>query len=270
MSKVNMQYRDSKLLGNIDGLQNRVMVGIPMTGLLRAEWVIARYGQVIPCNWSQTDAIRWLDTYSPLNYLVADARNSVVAGLIRQDFEWLLFIDHDVILPADFVLKMNEYIGNPVYPVVSGIYFTKSIPSEPLIYRGRGNSYYRDWKFGDKVEVDGLPMGCTLIHSSILKEMYKDSPEYNYKGETIRRVFETPRKSYHDPQTGGWYTASGTEDLEWCSRVIKEKYLQKAGWDEIAKKEYPFLIDTGIFCKHIEPNGRIYPANGEEANWAQP
>jgi hypothetical protein len=38
-------------------------------------------------------------------------------------------------------------------PMLSGLYFTKSLPAEPLIYRGRGNSYYKKWKFGDKVEI---------------------------------------------------------------------------------------------------------------------
>ena len=53
----------------------RILVGIPMTGLLRAEWVMARYSQVIPCNWSQVEAVRWLDQNSPIDFSVADARN---------------------------------------------------------------------------------------------------------------------------------------------------------------------------------------------------
>jgi len=268
VGKIKMEYGGSKLYGATDELQNRVMVGIPMTGLLRAEWVIARYGQVIPCNWSQTDAIRWVDSHSPVNYLVADARNSCVDAAVKQEFEWLVFIDHDVIIPQDFVLKLNDYILKADVPVMSGLYFTKSIPSEPLIYRGRGNSYYNKWKMGDKVWVDGLPMGCTLIHTSILKEMWNDAPEYEYKGEVIRQVFETPRRIYSDPQTQSWFTAVGTEDLDWCTKVIKGGYLKKAGWTNIAKKKYPFLIDTEIFCKHINPDGRQYPAMEEEKTFS--
>ena len=30
---------------------NRIVIGIPMTGTIRSEWALARYGQVIPCNW---------------------------------------------------------------------------------------------------------------------------------------------------------------------------------------------------------------------------
>lgn len=272
MNKIPSEFKDAygggSLYGAIDELSTRVMVGIPMTGLLRAEWCIARYGQVIPCNWAQTDGIRWVDSQSPMNYLVADARNSIVKAAVENNFEWLLFIDHDVILPQGFVIKINEYMHKMEVPVLSGLYFTKSIPAEPLIYRGRGSSYYDKWKMGDKVWVDGLPMGCTLIHMSILKEMYNDATEYQYKGETIRQVFETPRRVYIDPQTQNWFTSVGTEDLNWCSKVIQQGYLKRAGWDKIAKKKYPFLIDTSLFCKHISPNGRQYPANGEEKEFS--
>jgi hypothetical protein len=140
--------------------KNRIMVGIPYTGLLRAEWVMARYSQVTPCNWSQVDVIRWLDPHSPLGFLVADARNIIATEAINGDFEWLFFIDHDVMLPIGTTLKINEHILNPKSPIISGLYFTKSVPSEPLIYRKRGTGYYNDWKMGEKVWVDGTPMGC--------------------------------------------------------------------------------------------------------------
>jgi len=253
-----------KLYGSTAPPTKRIMIGIPMTGLLRAEWVIARYGQVIPCNWSQTDALRWLSTEAPLNYMVADARNSIVNAMIEEEFEWLLFIDHDVIIPPDTVIRINQYILDHNVPVVSGLYFTKSVPSEPLIYRGRGNSYYSKWKMGDKVWVDGIPMGCTLIHSSLLKVMWDDAEEYEYMGRKIRRVFETPARTWYDPESMNWYTSRGTEDLNWCTKVMDGGYLKKAGWPEIQRKKYPFLLDTGIFCRHIDFSGNQYPSRGEE------
>src|SRR5512139_646559 len=128
---------------------NRIIVGIPMTGTLRSEWVLARYGQIIPCNWSVSDCIMWLDQYSPLRYSVADARNMIVDQAIKGDFEWLLFIDHDVILPPKTLIRLNDYMLAGDTPIVNGLYFTKSVPAEPLIYKGRGNSYFTDWHLGD-------------------------------------------------------------------------------------------------------------------------
>jgi hypothetical protein len=240
------------------------MVGIPTTGLIRYEWAVARYGQVIPCNWTQADFIYYIHDWVPLGFLVADARNLIVTKALEDRFEWLFFIDHDTIIPPVTLIKINEYILKREWPVVCGLYFTKSVPSEPLIYRGRGTSYYPKWKFGDKVECDGIPMGCTLIHTSIFKAMAADVPEYNLQGHTVRKYFTTPGASFWDTDKQSWCNRVGTEDLDWCTRVIDNGYLKKAGWPEIGKKKYPFLIDTNIFCKHIDQDGVQFPSCGEE------
>jgi hypothetical protein len=145
--------------------------------------------------------------------------------------------------------------------VVSGLYYSRSRPSEPLIYRGRGNSYYGDWKQGDLVWADGVPTGLLLIHNSIIKAMHNESPEYLYKGKTLRRVFETPRKLWFDPQSNTQITQTGTSDLWWCDRVMKGDYLRKAGWGKFADEhpEFPFLVDTNIFASHVDIDGTVYP-----------
>ena len=267
----NKVYKDD-YSGNLivakDSMKRRIMVGIPMTGLLRSEWVISRYGQVIPCNWSQVDAIHWLDQYSPLGFLVADARNIIASRCVEEKFEWLFFIDHDTILPPTTVLRMNERMLANKVPMWSGLYFTKSVPSEPLVYRGRGNGFYTKWKMGDEVWVDGIPMGCTMISSSILKVLYDESPSYvlNTRVGTFkaRRIFETPSKTFFDPQKQTWFNATGTEDLALCSRIMNEGIFKKAGWKEYEGKKYPFMIDTNIFCRHIDWDGVQYPSKGEE------
>ena len=253
-----------KLFGKTDAAQNRIMVGIPMTGLLRAEWVIARYGQVIPCNWSQVDAFHWIDQYSPIGFLVADARNVIATQCVEKEFEWLFFIDHDTVLPPTTILQWNARMLKKDVPVFSGLYFTRSVPSEPLVYRGRGNSYYKDWKLGDEVWVDGIPMGCTMIHCSILKAMYEESETYDVMGMKVKAIFETPARTWFDPEKHLWFNSVGTEDLAWCSRVKNDNIFEKAGWPEYQEKEFPFLIDTKVFCRHIDNNGRQFPANGEE------
>jgi len=259
-------YRDgNQIIGNTRRAASRVMVGIPTTGLVRMEWVIGRYGQVIPCNWSQTETMQWLDTSAPIDFLVADARNICVYHCLNQGFDWLFFIDHDTIMPPFTILKMNERMIEGKVPVWSGLYFTKTRPAEPLVYRGRGTGYFKDWILGDEVWVDGLPMGCTMIHSSILKELVKVSKPYEVKpGLVVSEVFKTPSKVWFDPMKRSWYTATGTEDIRLCDKIMENDIFRKAGWPEYADKEFPFLIDTEIFCKHIDHSGVQYPNQGEE------
>jgi hypothetical protein len=201
-----------------------------------------------------------MSQYTPLGYAVAEARNLAVEQVIKQNFEWLLFIDHDVILPPDCFVKLNQYMIKKTYPVISGLYYAKCHPPEPLIYRGRGNGYFADWKMGEKVMVDGIPMGCTLIHGDVLRAMAEDAPDYKVSNSRmIKKVFDTPFGAYQDPASKSWNTFGGTEDLAWCNRVIAGKYLAKAGWPKIQKMKYPFLMDTSIFCRHITNDGQVYP-----------
>jgi hypothetical protein len=247
------------------GWQKKVCIAVPTTGQVRVEWMMARFSQVIPVNWANGDIFQYFDQYSPMGWAVADARNCCVHYSVTGGFEWTLFIDHDVILPPDCFLKMNEYMRSKKYPVVCGLYYCKGSNPEPLLFRGRGTSYYDKWKRGDKVWVDGIPMGCTLIHNSVMKAIYDVSEQYTLKTlggpQVSRRVFETPRKVWYDPEAGTYNTQIGTEDLFWCDRVMKEKIFEKSGWKKFQKMQYPFLLDTSIFCQHIDERGFMYPAN---------
>ena len=102
-------------------------------------------------------------------------------------------------------------------------------------------------------------MGFTLIHGSLIRSMWNESPEYQVNGTVTRRVFETPNGMFYDPETRAQTSNSGTQDLEWCRRVIQEDHFTKAGWPDYAKKEFPFLVDTNIFCKHITNDGIQFP-----------
>jgi len=252
-------YRQIIVNSNDPGYVNRLLVATPTTGNIRMEWALARWGQVIPMNWSQVQMVEFMNSFVPEGFVVPDAQNIIVKEVIEKNFEYLLLIEHDVILPPDAFLKFNRYIRDEKVPIVSGLYFSRSEPSEPLVFRGRGTSVYWKWKLGDLVWVDGVPTGCLLIHAGILRKMWEESPEYVVNGIKTRRVFDNPTKVWYDPNTMNFNTLTGTSDLEWCTRVIKGRYFEKAGWKEFQRKKYPFLVDTNIFCRHISPDGTQYP-----------
>lgn len=252
-------YRDT-LIDSGDALyRKRLAIMTPTTGLIRAEWAAARYGQIIPCNWDAVHIQEMISGYWALRYQIADAQNILTGEVLANNYEWALFIEQDVVLPPDAFIRFNEYMSTREVPVVSGLYWTKSTPPEPILYRGKGNSFFREWKMGEKVWVDGVPTGCLLIHASLLREMWNDSEAYIVKGRTVHRVFETPAEVFNDPEKSITLTEQGTSDLFWCNRLIKGNYLKKAGWTEFSRKKYPLLVDTNIACRHISPDGRMYP-----------
>lgn len=240
---------------------NRIMIGTPVTGLVRIEWVGARYGQIIPMNWSYLYVNQFISSYMPLRYQVADAQNLIVKHAIKKEMEWLFLLEHDVIIPPDTFMRINDYMLKADVPIVSGLYFCRGRPSYPLVFRGRGNSVYASFELGDEVWVDGVPTGCLLIHMSLLREMWQNSEEYQVANQTTRRIFKSPRDLWFDPENMSGDVASygGTSDLDWCTRIMEGKYFEKAGWKDYIDKKYPFLIDTNIFCKHINPDGEQFP-----------
>lgn len=256
--KTILDYRDLMFHAPIPA-QKRVLIGVPMTGLVRSEWAFARMCQIIPCNWSASDTVNWLPQSSPIGYAVAEARNIIADQAVREKFEWLLFLDHDVVLPPTAFVQIDDYIKRGDIPIVAGLYFAKAHPPSPLIYRGRGNGSFDKWRIGDLVWADGSGMGCTLISVKVLELMWKDAPQYVAGGnKKVRKIFDTPSGMNVDPEKRSWNSYSGTEDLAWYNRVMAGKYLKKAGF-KVPNDKYPVLVDTRIFCKHMTNDGMIYP-----------
>src|SRR3990167_286395 len=248
----------NKLYTNYGEWQQRLLIGTCVTGNVRIEWHLARTGAIIPTNWSNAYATPIIPSSAPLGYTTADAQNIIVRDAVVGKYQWLILLEQDNIIPPDFFIRMNEYMRMENVPVVSGLYFTKSDPPEPMVYGKSGNSFDEGWKIGDKVWVWGVPTGCVLIHGSILKAMWDESPEYELWGNRVRRVFEAPSRVWYDPQKG-YQSAAGTSDLNFCNNVIEKKIFKKAGWKEYDGKPRPFLVDTNIFTKHIREDGVTFP-----------
>ena len=140
-----------------------------------------------------------LNDYNVYNLSVLEDNSYIAQGVAVHN----CFIDHDVILPPDTFLKINDYMRTAEFPVVSGLYFCKGSHPEPLIFRGRGNSYYDDWKKGDKVMVDGIPMGCfpkdtkiqTMKGWESIQDIKRGSFVLTHKGQ-YREVYEETIRDY--------------------------------------------------------------------------
>ena len=169
MSK--LKYQGTEIVKNNDpnAWSKRVLLFTPTLGLIRAEWVQGRYGQTIPTNWSHVELIQYISSYIPVGYQLADAQNLMAKTVIEGDYDWVIYLEDDNIPPPNMLLKFNQYMQKDEIPVVSGIYFTKSYPSEPVLYRGRGTGAYTKWKMGDKVWVVGTPCAFLRLPQCILR-----------------------------------------------------------------------------------------------------
>ncbi len=98
MTKVTFK---TEIIKNTTKWRNKVIVGTPTTGLVRMEWVQARYSQLIPTNWSAAEILNWMPTYCPLQYVVSDAQNIIVQKAVEQDAEWLFFLEEECVLAIE-------------------------------------------------------------------------------------------------------------------------------------------------------------------------
>lgn len=240
---------------NTASRQHRLLIGTPSLGMVRIEWHNSVAAMVVPCNWS-------MSTTTPIGYLVADGQNLIAHEALSKGFEWVLFLEDDTMPPVDLFLRMADHIEKKTAPMVSGLYHVKG-GTEPMVYRGRGNGAFKDWKDGDLVWADGVPTGCLLVHASILAEMAKVSPNYRITSAgdvfSVRKIFESPRQAWLDPRSGGYQKMLGTSDLWFCEQVMKQGILAKAGWTKVAKRPFPFLVDTRIRCGHVDRNtGKVW------------
>lgn len=242
--------------------RDRLLIVTPTLGNVRMEWAVRRYSQVVPCNWASHDVHIGPGAIVPMHYLVADAQNIAADHMMKGSFQWLLFWEDDVIPPPNLYVLIDEYIRKETVPVVSGLYFLKTERSEPVCYRGLGTRCFVEFKLGQKHWVDGVPTGMLLVHRSIIELMSTESEPYKtLGGQVVPKVFETPSEMRQAPDTGQWQRRQGTSDLAWCRRIINEKVFARAGWKRIGNKKWPFLLDTRIYCSHIDlSTGRQYPS----------
>lgn len=258
-TKENFWQKNAGIDKNTGAWMNKILIGFPTTGLIRVEVMQSRMSQITPTNWSSVNLTQWMSSYAPLQYVLADAENLMAKAVVEGNYEWFLSTEEDNILPVDLFVRLDEYMRECKVPIVSGLYFTKSNPPEPMTYRGRGTGSFQDFKLGDKVWCDGTAMGCTLIHGSIIRALWNESPEYVVNGQVTRRVFDNTPKQFGKPEDGKFATTSGTTDLAFYTRIMENDIFRKAGWPEYSKKKYPFLVDTNILVSHITQSGIKYP-----------
>ena len=118
------------------------------------------------------------------NSMIYDARNAFALEAINGKYDYLVFLDSDIVMEPDTVIRLVEDIEQSGADLVTGIYFKRRLPTAPVIYRhidwyedevlGAQESaeVYEDWpENGGLFEIEGCGMGCCVIRVSMLPEV---------------------------------------------------------------------------------------------------
>lgn len=181
----------------------RIMVGIPTTSQARVSpiWI---QGKNFHLPLGSSAAERFI-----VDETIAAARNALCQEALNLGCDYLFFLSDDVIAPANAIMHMLEKIdrtfpdeqGNMVTAnMVTGIYWTKTYPTDPYIWRGVKpgtilKGPYKNWKEGEFFPVDIAGVDCLLVSTKVLramKEAFPNDPDPWFSTNWIWEEGQTP------------------------------------------------------------------------------
>lgn len=196
----------------------KILIGIPCMGSIHAETVGSLLQLVMSCRDIEFKPVIYA------NSLVYHARNEILNLALKDNVDYLLFLDSDIIFPVEAVKKLISLNKG----VVTGIYYARNenSPGKAIIYRKitPRSIFHREAlaeQFKGHIEglqqVSACGMGFCLIRSDVIRRICKRfiSPFEPFRGLG--------------------------EDLAFCYRLnrIKEPiYALNVGLEHIGTKHY--------------------------------
>jgi hypothetical protein len=138
-----------------------VAIGIPSGDMVHADFMLSllhlvQHGRVAGFRVSVINS-----KFS----LLTEARNLCVNAALEARAEWLLFLDSDMVLPADTLAKLMAHERE----VVGGTYPRRGWPLAFIGSRADGVPFSLDDK--GLVEAGRMPTGCLLIKTSVFEKL---------------------------------------------------------------------------------------------------
>lgn len=148
------------------------------------------------------------------------ARNNAVHQLLGSSFEWLFFLDSDVIPPRDAILRLLAH----KQPFISGVYARRSPPvGVPVMLRG--HNWITEYPANSIIEVDLVGAGCLLMHRTVFEKLPPQRPGKPWFDWRVDMKGILPEGECM------------SEDFTLCIH-----YKRHGG---------RVLVDTGVVCRHV-------------------
>ena len=146
---------------------------------------------------------------------VIRARNEIIDYAIKNNYDYILFVDSDVIVPKDTIERLMDLIKEN--SIVSGFYIVTNklglpTPAAKFIIQNEVCEFESRFINNNVHDVDAIGMGCCLMPKEIFTK---------YK-------FRCERGEYGD--------VTKAEDICFC--------------DDISKDNIKILFDTSLVCAH--------------------
>lgn len=165
------------------------VIGIPSFGMVSTFFMQSRMSQQFPLVSSAIDKV-------VLGKPIADARNEIVEFALTQGADYIYWLDDDVIAPPDAYMKLYHHQKD----IINGVYWSKSSPPMPLLFRGHLSGPYWDWHVGDLIEIDAAGNGLTLVKTDVYRKISKElgEPWYSTTFSSFKGIDQSPLNNTED------------------------------------------------------------------------
>jgi len=138
----------------------KILIEIPHTGMFPYQFVNS-YPLMLATTMKRGIGIEYeLRGHS----LVYEAREQAAKHFLESDCDYMLFLDSDMVPPADMLIKLINHDK----PIVSALAFRRVPNYEPCIFKD--DKFYLDYPKG-LIEVAGVGMACTLIKKEVFEKV---------------------------------------------------------------------------------------------------
>lgn len=111
---------------------------------------------------------------------IAEARNALCHAALDAGADYLVMLGDDVLPPPNMILTMLDKVGReyPTEPgrtarasMLTGVYWTKTYPTEPYLWNGLLQGSHKDWTVGELFPVDMAGCDALIIETAMLREI---------------------------------------------------------------------------------------------------
>lgn len=175
----------------------RILIGLPTPETVSSNFSLKNLPEIIADAKQRYKDIELFVMYKT-GVMTSSNRNYIVSHALENDMDAILWLDTDMIYPADIIYALWEAQKD----IIGSIYVKRSPPYDPIVYV-KGDNPNKPYRVVDPyslkgiTEVDGLGFGGLMVRMNVYREMAEKNIWHRY-GEAFGFPYEQPKQESHD------------------------------------------------------------------------
>ena len=151
----------------------KILIAVPCYDMVHIDFACSLINMVKP-EGTEYMAIK--------NTLIYNARNTIAKEAVKEGYDYIMWLDSDMVFPPDVIPKLMEDIDKG-YDMVSGLYFERKGSARPVVFDEivwnvleggdveAGASFFLDYPKETLFPCDGFGFGCVLVSVDLINRV---------------------------------------------------------------------------------------------------